>query len=103
MLGRRPLSSFPHLVVTMYVIVVYDTLAKRNPGVLRTCRLYLHHIQRSVFEGPLSHAQLRRFRKEIEGRIDPSYDRILVYTFPPGSQPVRQSWGASDLMPEDIL
>ncbi|MFB6761060.1 CRISPR-associated endonuclease Cas2, partial [Streptomyces noursei] len=32
----------------MHVIVVYDTAAKRNPRILRTCRKYLHHVQRSV-------------------------------------------------------
>src|SRR5258708_18827776 len=34
--------------------------AARNPRILRTCRTYLHHVQRSVFEGQLSDAQLRR-------------------------------------------
>lgn len=87
----------------MYVVVVYDTLAERNPGVLKTCRRYLHHVQRSVFEGPLSAAQLRRFRSTIEEKIDPSYDRILVYTFPPGATPERHSWGSPDQEPEDIL
>jgi CRISPR-associated protein Cas2 len=87
----------------VYVIVVYDTAAERNPGVLKTCRQYLHHIQRSVFEGHLSPAQITRFRKAVESKIDPSYDRILVYTFPPGTQPERHSWGAQDSQPEDIL
>ena len=87
----------------MYVIVVYDTAAKRNPGVLRTCRKYLHHIQRSVFEGNLSPAQLKRFQTAIHNQIDNSYDRVLVYLCPPGTTPERQSWGATDLAPQDIL
>lgn len=87
----------------MYVIVVYDTLAERNPGVLKTCRQYLHHIQNSVFEGSLSQAQMRRFRFAIETKIDASYDRVLVYTFPPGATPERQSWGDRDDSVESIL
>jgi CRISPR-associated protein Cas2 len=87
----------------VYVIVVYDTAAERNPGVLKTCRQYLHHIQRSVFEGHLSPAQIKRFRVTVESKIDPGYDRVLVYTFPPGAQPERHSWGARDSQPDDIL
>lgn len=85
------------------MIVVYDTAAERNSGVLKTCRQYLHHIQRSVFEGHLSPAQIKRFRAAIESKIVSSYDRVLVYTFPPGTQPERHSWGARDSLPEDIL
>jgi CRISPR-associated protein Cas2 len=87
----------------MYVIVVYDTAAERNSAVLKTCRQYLHHIQRSVFEGHLSPAQITRFRVTMEAKIDPDYDRILVYTFPPGAQPERHSWGTRDSQPDDIL
>lgn len=87
----------------MYVIVVYDTAAHRNPRVLKTCRQYLHHIQRSVFEGPLTDAQLRRFRAAMRAHIDPGYDRVLIYTFPPGAEPGRLSLGAIDDEPQDVL
>ncbi|MFF3932825.1 CRISPR-associated endonuclease Cas2 [Streptomyces hirsutus] len=73
----------------MYVVVVYDTLAKRNSRILRTCRQYLHHVQRSVFEGQLSDAQLRRFQAAVESVLDLTYDNVLVYTFPPGTSPQR--------------
>ncbi|MEU9885855.1 CRISPR-associated endonuclease Cas2 [Sphaerisporangium sp. NPDC051011] len=87
----------------MYVVVVYDTLAKRNAAILRRCRQYLHHVQRSVFEGALSPAQLRRFRHEVEGVIDAGYDSVLVFTFPPGTTPERQEWGIAQPAPSDIL
>ncbi|GAB3119625.1 CRISPR-associated endonuclease Cas2 [Streptomyces calidiresistens] len=87
----------------MHVVVVYDTDAKRNARILRTCRKYLHHVQRSVFEGQLSDAQLRRFRAEVESVLDLSYDNVLVYTFPPGTTPVRMEWGAVQAMPTDVL
>lgn len=87
----------------MYVIVVYDTAAERNAQILRTCRKYLHHVQRSVFEGNLSEAQIRRFRAEIIDVIDTGYDHVLVYTLPPGADPRRQEWGIAEDRPSDIL
>ncbi|MEV0605645.1 CRISPR-associated endonuclease Cas2 [Polymorphospora rubra] len=87
----------------MYVIVVYDTAVERNPQILRTCRQYLHHVQRSVFEGELSEAQLRRFRAAVEKVIDSGYDNVLVYTFPPGWTGNRQEWGRQQSAPSDIL
>ena len=87
----------------MYVIVVYDTAVKRNPMILRTCRQYLHHVQRSVFEGELSAAQVRRFRSAVEAVIDASYDSVLVYTFPPGTSAERQEWGRAQTAPADVL
>ncbi|MET9922345.1 CRISPR-associated endonuclease Cas2 [Streptomyces sp. NPDC006435] len=87
----------------MYVVVVYDTLAKRNSRILRTCRQYLHHVQRSVFEGQLSEAQLRRFQAAVESVLDLTYDNVLVYTFPPGAQPQRLEWGMVEPAPTDVL
>jgi len=63
----------------MFLIVVYDTLAERNPQVLRTCRRYLHWVQRSVFQGELSAAQHRTFLEELKQHIDPGYDSVLIY------------------------
>jgi CRISPR-associated protein Cas2 len=87
----------------MYAIVVYDTAAKRNPQILRVCRQYLHHVQRSVFEGELSPAQLRRLRAAVEHVIDATYDHVQVYTFPPGTTAHRQEWGVPEPAPSDIL
>ncbi|SKA23151.1 CRISPR-associated protein, Cas2 family [Marinactinospora thermotolerans DSM 45154] len=63
----------------MFVVVVYDTLAERNPAILKTCRRYLHWVQRSVFQGELSAAQYRSFTEAIKHLIDPSYDSVLIY------------------------
>jgi CRISPR-associated protein Cas2 len=87
----------------VYVIVVYDTAVERNPKILRVCRQYLHHVQRSVFEGELSAAQLRRFRSRVEEVIDAGYDHVLLYSFPPGTTAQRQEWGVPEPAPTDIL
>jgi CRISPR-associated protein Cas2 len=63
----------------MFVVVVYDTLAERNPRILKTCRRYLHWVQRSVFQGELSAAQHRSFTEEVKQVIDLSYDSVLIY------------------------
>lgn len=87
----------------MYVIVVYDTAVERNPKILRICRQYLHHVQRSVFEGELSVGQLRRLRSAVEGVIDSTYDHVLMYSFPPGTTAQRQDWGVPEPAPTDVL
>ena len=35
----------------MYVILTYDVGAKRVSKVMKTCRKYMVHVQKSVFEG----------------------------------------------------
>lgn len=64
----------------MFVILVYDTLAERNPRVLKTCRQYLHWVQRSVFEGEMSAAQYRLLTRELTAQIDTGYDSVRIYT-----------------------
>jgi CRISPR-associated protein Cas2 len=63
----------------VFVILVYDTLAERNPRVLKTCRRYLHWVQRSVFEGELSAAQYRTLTTALRTQIDTGYDSIRIY------------------------
>lgn len=64
----------------MFVILVYDTLAERNPQALKTCRKYLHWMQNSVFEGELSAAQYRSLTKELTAQLDTTYDSVRIYT-----------------------
>jgi CRISPR-associated protein Cas2 len=66
----------------MYVILVYDTAAERNPRVLRTCRRYLHWTQRSVFQGQLSVAQHRTLTAALTRAIDPHHDSVRIYRIP---------------------
>ena len=87
----------------MKVIVVYDTAAERNPLILGLCRRYLHHVQRSVFEGSLSEAQLQRFQHEVRRTIVESYDHVIVYTLPPGADTRRIDIGTGEPVPTDII
>lgn len=87
----------------MHAIVVYDTDAKRNPKILRTCRKFLHHIQNSVFEGQLTASQLHKLRGEIADFLDHDYDRVIIYTFPPATQPHRIEIGIASPDTDNIL
>lgn len=87
----------------MHVVVVYDTAIERNPQILRTCRLYLHHVQRSVFEGQLSPAQFKRFERSVKDVIEDGHDHVVLYAFPPGVTPQRVTWGVQRAAPSDIL
>ncbi|HYS38673.1 MAG TPA: CRISPR-associated endonuclease Cas2 [Pseudonocardiaceae bacterium] len=89
--------------MTVNVIVVYDTAAERNPRILGLCRRYLHHVQRSVFEGSLSAAQLQRFQHEVRSVIVDSYDHVLIYTLPPGVEPRRIDIGTGEPAPSNVL
>lgn len=63
----------------MFVVLVYDTAAERNPQVLKTCRKYLHWVQRSVFEGELSAAQYRALVSILHDQLDFAYDSVRIY------------------------
>ena len=49
----------------MFVIVTYDVATKRVAKVMKTCRKYLTHVQKSVFEGMITEGKLNRL-KELE-------------------------------------
>ena len=48
--------------VSMFVIVVYDVGSKRVSRIMKTCRKYLSHKQKSVFEGMITEAQLKKLK-----------------------------------------
>ena len=65
----------------MYVIVTYDVGVKRNSKLLKICRRYLEHVQKSVFEGHISDKQMEKLKKEIQKVIQPEDDQIAIYEF----------------------
>ena len=65
----------------MYVVVAYDVGVKRVAKVMKICRKYLFHVQRSVFEGHITEANLKRLKAELEEKVEPSLDGICIYEF----------------------
>lgn len=72
----------------MKAILIYDISLidredqKRLTKVLKIVRKYLHHVQKSVFEGEITEAKLRRLEFEIMEVVDRARDSVIVYTFP---------------------
>ena len=70
------------------VIVVYDINTEDKSGqkrlnrIRKALRRYLHHVQKSVFEGELTDAELLRMKHEIKMIVDRSRDFVIVYSFP---------------------
>ena len=65
----------------MFVILVYDVKTKRNNKILKTCRKYLRHVQKSVFEGNLTEAKLKRLKNELKKISNEKEDSIIIYRF----------------------
>ena len=63
----------------MYIVLTYDISSKRGKKVLRLCRPYLRHVQKSVFEGEISERNLRRIKETIAAQIDPAKDAVAIY------------------------
>jgi len=69
----------------MYIILVYDISTetkegkKRLPKLMKKCREYLHHTQKSVFEGELSEGRFLALKNEIEKIIDKNSDYVVTY------------------------
>jgi CRISPR-associated protein Cas2 len=72
----------------MKVILIYDISLiekedqKRLTKVMKVARKYLHHVQKSVFEGELTYGKLRRLEYEILDIVDKNRDSVIIYTFP---------------------
>jgi len=49
---------------------------------MKTCRKYLTHVQRSVFEGNITEGQLALLRKEVMGIVDKELDFVIIYNMP---------------------
>ncbi|MEM5947970.1 CRISPR-associated endonuclease Cas2 [Spirochaetia bacterium 38H-sp] len=69
----------------MYIILVYDIYTEtkqgrsRLPKIMKKCREYLHHTQKSVFEGEISEAKLLALKKDVENIINKKEDYVVIY------------------------
>lgn len=68
----------------MYIILVYDIAgeekgSRRLNKVFKTCKKYLTHIQKSVFEGELSEVQLLKLKSELNKYIYTELDSIIIF------------------------
>ena len=79
----------------MFIILVYDAGEKRVQKFLKICRKYLVHVQKSVFEGEITEAQLRRLEIELETIMNKDEDSVIIYKFRTKKYFERQTLGIS--------
>ena len=65
----------------MFIILSYDVNKKRTGKILKICRKYLQHVQKSVFEGQLTEAKLKNLKWELKNNINVQEDAICIYSF----------------------
>ncbi len=63
----------------MFVILTYDVNKRRVSKVRKICLKYLTHHQKSVFEGMITQAKLRKLKNELERYINYQEDRVCIY------------------------
>lgn len=72
------------------MILVYDIELKdkkdqrRLNWAKKISRKYLHHVQKSVFEGEITLSQIARLEREILSVIDFERDSVIIYKLPDG-------------------
>lgn len=59
---------------------------KRLVKMMKTCRKYLTHVQKSVFEGDITEGKVAMLRKEIELTVDKENDFVIIYSLPDGNK-----------------
>ena len=65
----------------MYLIVAYDVHVKRVFKVMKFLRMYLHHVQNSVFEGKITESGYKELIEGLLNLINKEEDSVLVYQF----------------------
>lgn len=84
----------------MYVILVYDISGDENGQrvsnkTFKTCKKYLTHIQKSVFEGELSESQILSLQYELKSVIRKDLDSVILFKSRNERWLEKQMWGLS--------
>ncbi len=82
----------------MYVILVYDINGdekgtKTLRRMFKLCKKYLTHIQKSVFEGELSEAQLIKLKAEANKIIRKELDSVIIFKASNNKWLNKEMWG----------
>ena len=63
----------------MFVILAYDVGEKRVSKVAKKVKKFLFPVQRSLYQGFITEAKLKKLKKEVDSVIDKSSDSIIIY------------------------
>ena len=82
----------------MYIILVYDIIADKkgayiSRNVFKICKRYLSHIQKSVFEGELTPAQLIALRSELSFYLRQDQDSVILFKSRSDRWLEKEFWG----------
>jgi CRISPR-associated protein Cas2 len=83
----------------MYVILVYDICTenengkRRLPKVMKKCREFLHHTQKSVFEGEITEAKFMKLKLDLRRIINENEDYVVFFKFPNKNNMERENIG----------
>lgn len=81
----------------MFVILTYDVASKRVSKVMKTCRKYLTHVQKSVFEGMITDGKLERLKQELSRIIVSAEDEVCIYKLETVKYASKETIGMSKL------
>ena len=83
-------------VVLMYDIVLDEKGAWVSSRVFKTCKKYLCHIQKSVFEGDITPAGLVKLQAELNKYIRTDRDSLIVFKSRDEKWMKKEFWGVED-------
>lgn len=68
----------------MYILLIYDIIADKDGprisrNIFKICKRYLTNIQKSVFEGSLSEAELISLKYELDRYIRKDKDSVIIF------------------------
>jgi CRISPR-associated protein Cas2 len=85
----------------MYIILVYDIEmdeggARAARRIFKICKKYLTHVQKSVFEGEITTALLKKLELELSKYIRADKDSVLVFKSREERWLQKEFWGKED-------
>ncbi len=85
----------------MYVILIYDICLDDNGArtlrnVFKICKKYMSHVQKSVFEGEITPAKLKKLQAELEPFIRPEMDSVVVFKSQQKKWLKKDFWGVNE-------
>ena len=85
----------------MYVILMYDIVTDEGSprisrNIFKTCKKYLTHIQKSVFEGNLTKLQLMKLKSELSNYIREDIDSVIIFKSRSEKWLEKEFWGIID-------
>ena len=77
----------------MYDIMLNDGGQRRLSRILKLFRQYLHHTQKSVFEGEISVAKYNELKYKTTQIVDKNADYVLFFTVPNNKNITKEAVG----------